>query len=208
MQTVQVNDFRNSSFDGNSKGVDCKSANIDKQYNLYANKISNPLEAKGKNENIVFDVYINLFGDFKIFIFAIIVSIIFLVSIIFGSDFSSIKQYVSAIVSLSIVASFLIFTVFFIIQHLAKYKRKLIFMSESIYFDYKTNNKEIKYEELRDSKTIPNLLGYSIYIYKKYEPYAYLKFDIYSLDDANSIEKLIDNKKVRIPSKTVPYNVP
>lgn len=193
MQTSQINDFRNSSFNDGAKGVN-NNAKIGIQNNFYTNQTSKPLKLREKDKNIIFDVYINIFDNFKIFIFAIIASIVILVSIIFGSDFSSIKQYVSAVISLSVISLALVFVIFFIIKHLPKYKRKLIFMDKSIHFKYKTGDKKIKYKEIRDVVKIKNLLSYSLYIYKIDNNYAYLEFDVDSLDDANSIEKLLINK--------------
>jgi len=165
--------------------------------NFYSSIIFKSLQIKKDELKIrVFHNYINKI-DLSRLIFSAFLSSFFVVGFfIYYIGFEpNIIEFLQSVVFVFFILSIFFTAILFFMRYFPSLH--LIIHQDSTGLEQK--NKEdiiIKYDEIRSILKMKDLVGYSIYIYKKDELYPYISFNTECVHTANAVEQLIINKVI------------
>lgn len=187
----QTNNFQTSK---NETAQDFQGSTIGVQNNFYSSIIFKPLKINDELKIRVFHNYINKIDLSRLIFSAFLSSFFVVVFFIYYIGFEpNIIEFLQSVVFVFFILSIFFCAILFFMRYFpALY---LVIHQDSI--SLKQKNKEditIKYEEIRSILKMKDLVGYSIYVYKKDELYSYISFNTECIHVANAVEQLIINK--------------
>ena len=163
--------------------------------NFYSSIIFKSLQIKNELKIKVFHNFINKIDLSRLIFSAFLSSFFVVLFFIYYLGFEpNIIEFLQ-----SVVFVFFILSIFFTaILFFMRYFPALYLVIHKNKIELKQKNKEvtIKYDEIRSILKMKDLVGYSIYIYKKDELYPYISFNTECIHTANALEQLIINKVI------------